>query len=577
MQSAAAVRSGAAAAGGGPASSSGPSGIQSARTARRFSVSVPVLSVQMTSIAPSVSTAERRRTSARRRAIRCAFTASVIVMAGRSPSGTFATAIPMANTAASKLPPPRPRTSRVHAGAHPEGEDRDDPHEAVHLALEGRRDAADRGREAGDPPELGRGARRVHDRAAAALDDRRAGGREVARLGRGAAARVGIGVPLDRGRLAREEGQVEPEPLGQHDPRVGGDPIALLEHEQIARHELARGEVLVAPVAPHARAARHHRLERVERALRAALLPEPERAVQHDDARDRPPELGHPRDERQRRGRPEEQRHEVGDLGRDAAGGMRAGRRRELVRPVRREPRPRLVRAEPVRTGGQRAERLVRPERGDHPPVHGRIVRRPGSRGPVLRAAPPVDQERRLRPRSVSTTNQIANAARIHPSIRGRRAMSAIAAARTKASGQLIRSMRPRMIGHLDAAGDPGDNRAMRLPWWVPFGVVPETAPRRLAYDLAAMTPPQVVDVRTAREFHRGHVRGAISVPIAELRQRLPTLGLERDRAVVAICLTAHRSIPAVRLLQSAGFHATQLAGGMLAWRSAGYPEESGP
>jgi len=45
---------------------------------------------------------------------------------------------------------------------------------------------------------------------------------------------------------------------------------------------------------------------------------------------------------------------------------------------------------------------------------------------------------------------------------------------------------------------------------------------------------------------------------------------------VVAICLTAHRSIPAVRLLASEGFEATQLKGGMLAWRAAGLPE-AGP
>ena len=38
-------------------------------------------------------------------------------------------------------------------------------------------------------------------------------------------------------------------------------------------------------------------------------------------------------------------------------------------------------------------------------------------------------------------------------------------------------------------------------------------------------------------------------------------------RPVVAICLSAHRSIPAARLLRAHGFpDAAQLAGGMLAW-----------
>ncbi len=160
--------------------------------------------------------------------------------------------------------------------------------------------------------------------------------------------------------------------------------------------------------------------------------------------------------------------------------------------------------------------------------------------------------------------------------MRGRRATIAITAARRKARGQLIRSMRPRMIGDLDAPGDFGEHRAMRLPWWVPFGEVPEVPVRRLASELGGAPPPQIVDVRTEAEFRRGHVRGAVSVPISALPSRLGALGLERDRPVVAICLTAHRSIPAVRLLRRAGYDAAQLAGGMLAWREAGFPEERG-
>ncbi len=138
------------------------------------------------------------------------------------------------------------------------------------------------------------------------------------------------------------------------------------------------------------------------------------------------------------------------------------------------------------------------------------------------------------------------------------------------------------MIGDLDAPGDIGDHRPMRLPWWLPFGEVPEVATRRLASvlgasELGTAAPvPQLVDVRTETEFRRGHLRGAVNVPISALPSRLATLGLERDRPVVAICLTAHRSIPAVRLLRRAGFDAAQLAGGMLAWREAGFPEEQG-
>ena len=39
------------------------------------------------------------------------------------------------------------------------------------------------------------------------------------------------------------------------------------------------------------------------------------------------------------------------------------------------------------------------------------------------------------------------------------------------------------------------------------------------------------------------------------------------------VCLTAHRSVPAVRLLRERGFDAVQLSGGMIAWRAARLPE----
>jgi rhodanese-related sulfurtransferase len=88
--------------------------------------------------------------------------------------------------------------------------------------------------------------------------------------------------------------------------------------------------------------------------------------------------------------------------------------------------------------------------------------------------------------------------------------------------------------------------------------------------------PPQLVDVRTQLEYAAGHIEGAIHVPVTGLAGRRLHLELDPERAVVAICLTAHRSIPAVRLLRRHGLEALQLAGGMLAWRAAGLPERRG-
>ena len=89
---------------------------------------------------------------------------------------------------------------------------------------------------------------------------------------------------------------------------------------------------------------------------------------------------------------------------------------------------------------------------------------------------------------------------------------------------------------------------------------------------MAGGASPVLLDVRTPQEFASGHLAGAVNVPVTSLQGRLPSLGLGEGRLVVAICLSAHRSPPAVRLLRRTGIEARQLAGGMIAWRMAGLP-----
>jgi len=117
--------------------------------------------------------------------------------------------------------------------------------------------------------------------------------------------------------------------------------------------------------------------------------------------------------------------------------------------------------------------------------------------------------------------------------------------------------------------------RFKALFWWLPFGRVDEISAFQLNERLAAQPQPQIVDVRSRAEWRRSHIAGAVSVPLPELRLRLDELQLDSARPVVAICLSAHRSIPAVRLLQMRGFpDAVQLQGGMLAWWREEFPTE---
>jgi rhodanese-related sulfurtransferase len=113
------------------------------------------------------------------------------------------------------------------------------------------------------------------------------------------------------------------------------------------------------------------------------------------------------------------------------------------------------------------------------------------------------------------------------------------------------------------------------LPWWFPFGDVPEIEAEELGRRLRGPLPPQLLDVRTRSEWDKGHIARSLNVPIQELSSRISSLELDRARPIVAICLSGHRSIAAVRLLSRRGYaEVQQLGGGMLAWRRRRLPED---
>jgi len=81
-----------------------------------------------------------------------------------------------------------------------------------------------------------------------------------------------------------------------------------------------------------------------------------------------------------------------------------------------------------------------------------------------------------------------------------------------------------------------------------------------------------VLDVRPAEEFAAGHIRGAINVPVAELRKRLNEI--PRGQEVVAYCRGPYclLAFEAVAELRRRGRKARRLEDGFPEWRSAGLP-----
>lgn len=76
-----------------------------------------------------------------------------------------------------------------------------------------------------------------------------------------------------------------------------------------------------------------------------------------------------------------------------------------------------------------------------------------------------------------------------------------------------------------------------------------------------------VIDVRPPEEFAAGHIPGALSMPIAELkRNRAPA---PKSREVVAYCRGRYcvYAVEAVKLLRERGYRARRLTEGLPAWR----------
>jgi rhodanese-related sulfurtransferase len=102
-----------------------------------------------------------------------------------------------------------------------------------------------------------------------------------------------------------------------------------------------------------------------------------------------------------------------------------------------------------------------------------------------------------------------------------------------------------------------------------------ETIDRTMLIERLRRGDVVLVDVRPAEEFEAGHIEGARSIPIAELRERLAEL--PADREVVAycrgpFCAYAHQ---AVRTLQSAGRTARRMEEGWPEWRLAELKEKA--
>jgi SulP family sulfate permease len=114
--------------------------------------------------------------------------------------------------------------------------------------------------------------------------------------------------------------------------------------------------------------------------------------------------------------------------------------------------------------------------------------------------------------------------------------------------------------------------REITLPLEMPEQDVKSVESQKLWDELHTPSAPVIIDVREKREFTRGHIPQAESIPLLELFGDISQV--PKNQPVVFVCRGGRRSTRATYTLSRQGYQNVRvLQGGMLAWEAAGLLE----
>ncbi len=86
-----------------------------------------------------------------------------------------------------------------------------------------------------------------------------------------------------------------------------------------------------------------------------------------------------------------------------------------------------------------------------------------------------------------------------------------------------------------------------------------------------------IIDVRTAKEYERSHISGAVNASYfgGKFNNLIDSLQLDPKKTTLIYCETQHRSLFATKILYKKGFKSIiDLDKGMIHWRKTGFPFE---
>lgn len=122
------------------------------------------------------------------------------------------------------------------------------------------------------------------------------------------------------------------------------------------------------------------------------------------------------------------------------------------------------------------------------------------------------------------------------------------------------------------------DDDQIEFPDLARLNAVRQREPRSVHEELDTASAPCLIDVREESEYsgELGHIPGSRLVPLRQLQYEIDKLNIAKDDPVVFICRSGVRSTTAAAMLTGMGYtHVSNLKGGMLAWKEAGFESVS--
>lgn len=86
---------------------------------------------------------------------------------------------------------------------------------------------------------------------------------------------------------------------------------------------------------------------------------------------------------------------------------------------------------------------------------------------------------------------------------------------------------------------------------------------------------PRIIDVREEEEYtgELGHIPRSRLIPLKDLQYQINEQNIDKDDPIIVVCRSGVRSTTAAAMLTGMGYtRVSNLKGGMLAWKEAGYP-----